>query len=323
MNLAIPIIDISTLSDRNKNEWQDVISSIDRACRDKGFFYVVGHGIPAEQFTKVREIANAFFALDENIKQRINIKHSANHRGWGQVNAEKLDPNGPQDFKETFDMALDLSPHHPQVARCPELYGPNQYPNLEGFIQIMQQHYDLTLQVGFKILKAMALALNQAEDYFTQYFNCPISVLRLIHYPPQKQQSNGAGAHTDYGCITLLHQDEIGGLQVRDINGTWLDAPPVENSFVVNIGDLMQRWTNDRYKSTPHRVISPEGSQTRFSMPFFVEPDFDTPVTTLDSCLSPGEKSRYPTINAGDWILSRFSDTYEYRNQDSVESSVS
>ncbi|MCJ2377857.1 2OG-Fe(II) oxygenase [Vibrio sp. ZSDZ34] len=314
MNAALPIIDISPLSGNNPEHQQDVINAIDHACRDKGFFYVTGHGIPEEQFAKVQAIASTFFALEEQEKQRINIQQSANHRGWGQVNAEKLDPEGPQDYKETFDMALDLSPYHPQVTRFPELYGPNQYPNLTGFIQIMQQHYELTLQVGLKILSAMALALKQPEDFFTQYFTCPISVLRLIHYPPQQLQSNGAGAHTDYGCITLLHQDNTGGLQVQDINGTWLDAPPVANSFVVNIGDLMQRWTNDHYKSTPHRVISPTANTTRFSMPFFVEPDFDTPVTTLDSCLSPGEASRYPTITAGDWILSRFSETYEYRH---------
>jgi isopenicillin N synthase-like dioxygenase len=161
--------------------------------------------------------------------------------------------------------------------------------------------------------KAMAMALKQPEDFFTKHFSCPISVLRLIHYPPQQTKSNGAGAHTDYGCITLLYQDQTGGLQVQGVDGKWVDAPPVEGSFVVNIGDLMQRWTNDRYKSTAHRVTSPTTDVTRFSMPFFVEPDFDTVVETLDSCLADGEQSQYSAITAGDWILSRFSDTYEYR----------
>ncbi|WP_413699511.1 isopenicillin N synthase family dioxygenase [Psychromonas sp. KJ10-10] len=143
-------------------------------------------------------------------------------------------------------------------------------------------------------------------------------MLRLIHYPPQQIQSNGAGAHTDYGCITLLYQDQIGGLQVQDRNGDWLDATPVENSFVVNIGDLMQRWTNDCYKSTPHRVTSPTSETTRFSMPFFVEPDFDTKVSTVNSCLAEGEKSQYKDVTAGDWILSRFADTYAYRSDSEV-----
>lgn len=316
MNANLPIIDISALSHPDQNQWQEVVDAIDSACRDTGFFYVTGHGIPPQQFAAVEQMATQFFSLDEQQKQKINIQNSANHRGWGQVSAEQLDPNGPKDFKETFDMALDLSPYHPQVARCPDLYGPNQYPNIEGFIPLMQQQYELALQVGFKILQAMAIALEQPQDFFTQHFSCPISVLRFIQYPPQKDASNGAGAHTDYGCITLLYQDQIGGLQVQDIHGNWVDAPPVENSFVVNIGDLMQRWTNDCYKSTAHRVTSPTSDVTRFSMPFFVEPNFDTVVETLDSCLADGEQTQYPPITAGDWILSRFSDTYEYRNEE-------
>lgn len=313
MNANLPIIDISALAHPDVSQWSSVIKEIDNACRDTGFFYVTGHGIPEPQFTQVEAMAKQFFELSEQEKQKINIQHSANHRGWGQVSAEQLDPNGPKDFKETFDMALDLSPYHPQVTRCPDLYGPNQYPNLEGFIPLVQQHYELTLQVGLRILKAMAMALKQPEDFFTKHFSCPISVLRLIHYPPQQTKSNGAGAHTDYGCITLLYQDQTGGLQVQGVDGQWVDAPPVEGSFVVNIGDLMQRWTNDRYKSTAHRVTSPTSDVTRFSMPFFVEPDFDTVVETLDSCLADGEQSQYSAITAGDWILSRFSDTYEYR----------
>ncbi len=315
MSLTLPIIDISPLSSEDRQLWQPVIEAIDQACRDTGFFYVTGHGIPAEQFAQVQKMAAKLFALDEAEKQTISIQDSANHRGWGQVSAEQLDPNGPKDYKETFDMALDLSPYHPQVARCSDLYGPNQYPNIEGFCQLVQQHYQLSLQVGLNILKAMALALGEAEDFFGQYFKHPISVLRFIHYPPQQNNSNGAGAHTDYGCITLLYQDHIGGLQVRGRNGEWFDAPPVANSFVVNIGDLMQRWTNDCYQSTAHRVTSPTEQATRFSMPFFVEPDFDTPVSTLASCLAKGEFSPYPEITAGNWILSRFSDTYAYRNK--------
>ncbi|WP_432462884.1 isopenicillin N synthase family dioxygenase [Agarivorans sp. QJM3NY_33] len=319
MSLTLPIINISALDKPNPKDWQTVADAIDKACRDTGFFYVVGHGIPAEQFAKVQAMAEQFFALPEAIKQQISIQHSSNHRGWGQVSAEQLDPNGPKDFKETFDMALDLSPYHPQVARCPQLYGPNQYPHLQGFIQLMQQQYELSLPLALKLLSAMALALKLPLDFFTKSFTCPISVLRLIHYPPQQGQQNGAGAHTDYGCITLLYQDQIGGLQVQDRHGQWIDASPVENSYVVNIGDLMQRWTNDCYQSTPHRVTSPSQQTTRFSMPFFVEPNFDTEVSTLDSCLAEGESSRYPTVTAGEWILSRFADTYAYRSEPTPE----
>ncbi|MDB1122653.1 isopenicillin N synthase family dioxygenase [Vibrio algarum] len=212
-------------------------------------------------------------------------------------------------------MALDLSPLHPQVKRCSELYGPNQYPDSAEFIQTVNQHYQLSLEVGLKLLKAMAIALGEEEDFFTNSFSYPISVLRLIHYPAQKEATNGAGAHTDYGCITLLYQDDSGGLQVQNVDGDWIDAVPIAGSLVVNIGDLMQRWTNGIYQSTPHRVTSPISGKTRFSMPFFVEPDFDTPISTLPSCITQQTPKVFEDTFAGEWILSRFEQTYTYRNE--------
>lgn len=318
--MSLPIIDISPLHSENREEWQPVIQQIDRACRELGFFYVVGHGIPQQQFDEIESMAAKLFALPESEKQKISIEESSNHRGWGRLSAEKLDPLGELDCKESFDMALDLSPYHSQVSRCPKLYGPNQYPNIEGFAQAVSQHYSLTLDVGLKVLKAMALALGEQEDFFSKSFTLPISVLRMLHYPSQIKETNGAGAHTDYGCITLLYQDQSGGLQVLNKQQQWMDAPPVKGAFVVNIGDLMQRWTNDIYRSTKHRVTSPISGKSRFSMPFFVEPDFDTPIETLKSCLQ--EKSGqtgYPFVTAGDWILSRFEDTYSYRHQNEGE----
>ncbi|MDC0610779.1 2OG-Fe(II) oxygenase [Vibrio sp.] len=317
--MSLPIIDISPLSSNNREDWHSVIKQIDSACRELGFFYVIGHGIPQTQFDHIESMAGKLFALPEEEKKKISIEESSNHRGWGRLSAEKLDPLGELDCKESFDMALDLSPFHSQVSRCPKLYGPNQYPDIQGFAQAVSQHYSLTLDVGLRILKAMALALGEEENFFSKSFSLPISVLRMLHYPSQTLASNGAGAHTDYGCITLLYQDESGGLQVLNKQDQWIEAPPVEGAFVVNIGDLMQRWTNDIYRSTKHRVKSPTSGKTRFSMPFFVEPNFDTPITTLDSCLKEkGGKVEYPLITAGDWILSRFEDTYSYRQEDVV-----
>jgi len=314
--MSLPIIDISPLNSENRDDWQPVIKQIDSACRELGFFYVVGHGIPQQQFDYIESMADALFSLPEEQKRLISIEDSKNHRGWGRLNAEKLDPEGELDCKESFDMALDLSPFHSQVQRCPKLYGPNQYPKIHGFAQAMGQHYSLTLDVGIRILKAMAIALGEDENFFANRFSLPISVLRMLHYPSQLSEANGAGAHTDYGCITLLYQDQSGGLQVLNKQDQWMDAPPVKGAFVVNIGDLMQRWTNDIYRSTKHRVSSPTSGKSRFSMPFFVEPDFDTPITTLDSCLKEkGNEGGYPLITAGDWILSRFEDTYSYRRE--------
>jgi len=317
--MPIPVIDISSLQSSNRDDWSECIQAIDLACRDKGFFYITNHGIPAEQFTIMQQTAAKFFALSETEKQKISIEHSQLHRGWGHVHAEHLDPNGPKDFKEFFNMALDLPLCHPQVNKCPALYGPNQYPDSAEFIQNMQQYYSLVMAVGMNVLKAMALALKLEEDFFSRNFNTHISVLRLLHYPVIKDQekvdTQGAGAHTDYGCITLLYQDQSGGLQVQNADGEWIDATPIENSFVVNIGDLMQHWTSGVYHSTSHRVVSPQSknssnsNQPRFSMPFFVEPDFNTPVYPLKQ-FEDSTNQQYAETTAGEWVLSKFAATY-------------
>ena len=165
----------------------------------------------------------------------------------------------------------------------------------------------------------MAMALDIEHDFFEARFHEPISVLRMIHYPPRhtatSAEQQGAGAHTDYGCITLLYQDDAGGLQVRARDGEWIDAPPITGSFVVNIGDMMARWSNNRYTSTPHRVISPLGVD-RYSMPFFTEPHPDTLIDCLPNCSSADDPAKYTPVTSAEYLLSRFADTYAYRREE-------
>lgn len=320
---TVPLIDISPLNSGDEQAYLAVAKEIDHACREMGFFYITGHGISSEQMKSMFDLAERFFAQPEDVKQQILIANSSNHRGWGTRGSEQLDPTQPQDWKETFDMALDIHPDHPIAKACPQLYGPNQYGELEGFAQQMNQHYGLLMAVAKRILKAMAIALNQPESFFNQYFDDHISVLRLLHYPPRPAnvevdaQTKAAGAHTDYGCITLLAQDDIGGLEVCNAQGEWIAAPPIKDAIVVNIGDLMQRWTNDQYRSTAHRVASPPSDTHRYSMPFFVEPRFDSEVRCIDSCLGEGEEPKYEMVTSGDWIMSRFNATYAYRTETS------
>jgi len=170
-------------------------------------------------------------------------------------------------------------------------------------------------------LRAIALALGIERDFFDARFAEPISVFRMIHYPPRHTARSadqpGAGAHTDYGCVTLLYQDDAGGLQVRNVHGEWIDAPPIPGSFVVNIGDMMARWSNDRYTSTPHRVISPLGVH-RYSMPFFAEPHPDTEISCLPNCSSADNPPKYPPVTSAEYLLSRFADTYAYRREETT-----
>ncbi|OAB52822.1 2-oxoglutarate and iron-dependent oxygenase domain-containing protein [Pseudomonas thivervalensis] len=315
---SLPIIDISPLYDDEPDAWQAVAEQIDRACRQWGFFYIKGHPISPARIAEVLGNAQRFFALPVEEKLKIDITRTRHHRGYGAVATEQLDPTKPSDLKETFDMGLHLPADHPEVLAEKPLRGPNRHPDLSGWEALMEQHYRDMQALAQTLLRAMTLALGIERDFFDTRFNEPVSVLRLIHYPPRDTASSaeqqGAGAHTDYGCITLLYQDAAGGLQVRNVNGQWIDAPPIEGTFVVNLGDMMARWSNDRYLSTPHRVISPLGVD-RYSMPFFAEPHPDTLIQCLPGCQDDTHPPKYPTTTCAEFLLSRFADTYAYRRE--------
>ena len=319
---TIPVIDISLLSSQNREDWAPVIKEIDHACREIGFLAITGHGISQQQIDSMFDLSERFFAQPMEEKKKIEMANSNNHRGWGSHGAEQLDPANPTDWKETFDMALDIHPEHPIVSEFPALYGPNQYGDMPGFQQQMNQHYTLLMSVAYRMLSAMAIALDLDEDFFTSKFTTEhMSVLRMIHYPPRPEgvtvaeDAMAAGAHTDYGCITLLAQDNTGGLEVLTKDNRWISAPPVEGALVVNIGDLMQRWTNDAYRSTLHRVRNLAPGKHRYSIPFFVETRYDTLVETIPSCISAENPHKYEATTQGDWLISRFEATYAYRQQ--------
>jgi isopenicillin N synthase-like dioxygenase len=316
---SLPIIDIAPLYADDASAWPAVAEAIDRACRDWGFFYIVGHPISAERIDDLLSAAKTFFALPADDKLKIDITQTAHHRGYGAIATEQLDPSKPSDLKETFDMGFHMPADHPEVLAGKPLRGPNRHPEMPGWAALTEQHYADMQALAKTLLRAMAMALDIEHDFFDARFHEPISVLRMIHYPPRHTASSadqqGAGAHTDYGCITLLYQDDAGGLQVRARDGQWIDAPPIAGSFVVNIGDMMARWSNDRYTSTPHRVISPLGVD-RYSMPFFAEPHPDTLIDCLPNCSSADDPAKYSPVTSAQYLLSRFADTYAYRREE-------
>lgn len=318
---TLPLIDIAPLYGTDNAAWRDVATQIDAACRDWGFFYITGHGIPPERIDALLAAAKAFFALPEAEKLKIDITRTAHHRGYGAIATEQLDPTQPSDLKETFDMGFHMAADHPEVLAGKPLRGPNRHPDLPGWAPLMEQHYADMQALAQTLLRAIALALGIERDFFDARFAEPISVFRMIHYPPRHTARSadqpGAGAHTDYGCVTLLYQDDAGGLQVHNVNGEWIDAPPIPGSFVVNIGDMMARWSNDRYTSTPHRVISPLGVH-RYSMPFFAEPHPDTEISCLPNCSSADNPPKYPPVTSAEYLLSRFADTYAYRREETA-----
>lgn len=213
-------------------------------------------------------------------------------------------------------MGVHLEADHPDVINKEPLRGPNVYPNIEDWKTVMDGYFEEMLDLGKVLLNAMSHAIGLPQNYFDYCLQESLCALRLIHYPPAldntQSESFNAGAHTDYGCVTILAQDDVGGLQVQDVNGNWIDAPPIPDTYVINIGDMMARWSNDIYKSTPHRVSSPKGKQ-RFSFPFFIQPSPKTVIRCLPNCYSESNPPKYSPITSMEYLQSRFDATYKHR----------
>jgi isopenicillin N synthase-like dioxygenase len=317
----IPVIDIAPLLHGDATAKAGVVTAIGDACRNIGFFYVVNHGVPEDLIAQVYAQAGRFFAQPTAKKAEIAIEKSSCHRGWFMVGGENLDPSKQKqggDLKEGVKIGRDLGPEHPLVQAGTPLHGPNQWPDLPGWRAVMEEYYAAMESLGRKLLQAFAAALNVGEHYFDGWLDAPMTTLGPLHYPPQRghitEAQIGAGAHTDYGCLTMLAQDDAGGLQVRNADGVWIDAPPVPGSFVVNIGDMMERWTNGVFTSTLHRVVNISGRE-RYSIPFFFDPDFNAPVECLATCLPPGETPKYAPTTAGRHLLDMINASFSYHKE--------
>lgn len=318
MSYGLPVINIAPLFEPDSLKRNEVVRQIDRACRESGFFYIQGHGISASELKKVTDLGKTFFAKPLKEKLKIDIRESPNHRGYGLPGAEQLNSDSPSDRKETFDMALNLPAEDSDVIAGIPLYGPNQYPDIDGFKQSFETYYQQMLDLGRHLLGALAEAMNLPQDYFDPFFTKPTAALRMIHYPELPEDSPlpliSAGKHSDYGCLTLLWQDNIGGLEVENTEGEWICAPPLDDSFVINIGDMMARWSNNRYRSTKHRVVQTR-TDARYSMPFFLEPNFNATIECLPGCFSADNPPEFEPVKAGEWLQSRFAATYAYRRK--------
>ena len=306
----IPIIDVSRLLAADEAPRLACGREIGRACRDVGFFYVVNHGIAQPRIDEVFAVARRFFALPEAEKLAVALARSRFMRGYFPLEGEILDPGLGGDWKEGFDLALDLPLDDPDVVAKKPLHGPNQWPSRPPeFRPILQRYFDDLIGLG------RTLSLDLPEAFFVRRMERPTAILRLLRYPPNPRAAAmaraqpGCGAHSDYGYLTILAQDEVGGLQVRNRAGKWIDAKPVPGAYVCNIGDMMAQWTNDRFAATNHRVISPQGRE-RYSIPFFFHPDFDTEVACLPSCQSENDPPRYPPTTTGAHILQRLQAAY-------------
>lgn len=309
----IPIIDVSPLASGGEAGLAEVAARIGAACRDTGFFYVSGHTVPDVLMRETFATAAAFFALDEAEKLKALYSASGN-RGYVPMKGEALDPGKPADLKEAYNIGLELPADDPELAAGALFRAENLWPEMPGFRDTMLAYFDACHRLGLALHRAFAVDLGLAPGFFDDKLDRPMAVLRLLHYPPAPERAEegqmGAGEHTDYGCVTLLATDGVGGLEVRTRGGEWVRAPHVPGAFVCNIGDCLMRWTNDVYVSTPHRVVSPSGRE-RFSIAFFLDPNPDAEIACLPNCATAENPARYAPIRGDAFLLSRLSPTYE------------
>ncbi|GAA6616123.1 isopenicillin N synthase family dioxygenase [Scytonema sp. NUACC26] len=281
----VPIIDVSALVSGNGDKYT-VATQIGQACRECGFFYIIGHGVDEGLQQRLEHFSRQFFERDVETKLEIGMKVGGRAwRGYFPVGGELT--SGKPDLKEGIYFGAELEENHPLVRANTPMHGRNLFPSsVPQLGQTVLEYMEAMTKLGHRLMAGIALSLELEESYFSdRYTTDPLILFRIFNYPPNPSLSEdkrqwGVGEHTDYGVLTILKQDNAGGLQVRSKSG-WVDAPPVPNSFVCNIGDMLDRMTRGLYRSTPHRVLNLSGGD-RLSFPFFFDPNFNVEVKPIE-----------------------------------------
>jgi isopenicillin N synthase-like dioxygenase len=308
---SIPVLDVRAIFSDDQSAKRALAQDFARAYGDVGFAYVTGHGIPDRLIDQIFAASARFHALPRAEKMALALDH--NHRGFIPINtstdvtttlAEVTRPNQ----SESFMVMREDAPGTPGY-----LSGPNQWPNLPGFRADVMAYHDAMAVLGHRLMEIAALALGAEPTEVLPAFDTPTTWLRLLHYPPTDPAETdlyGSAPHKDFGCLTLLAQDDVGGLQVQTPAGDWVDAPRLPGSFVVNVGDMLHRWSNGRLRSTPHRVINASGRE-RYSCPFFYDPHVSTVIAPLPATITADRPAQYGPIEFGAFLRSELEASYD------------
>lgn len=310
----IPVVDIGPL--RDGSAVHEVAMALHRASTGSGFIYVSNHGIPESLLQGARATALAFFRQDPSVRQQVAI--SAQHRGWLKPGAARMDDGLMPDLKESFVWGYE-----DDDGRAPDdhsLRGANRWPTeMPALREAAMGFFAGAEEVARHLLRAFAVGLGLQPGFFLATSASPMSRASFTYYPPQPTGGAGGqfgvGPHTDFGVLTVLWQDDVGGLEVEDLQGRWIPAPPIPGTLVINVGDLLARWTNNVYRSTPHRVINRSG-QERLSLVLAFDPD---PATVIDARqVFPGLTAAPDPITCGDYLEWRFAKSFSYRKTGDV-----
>jgi isopenicillin N synthase-like dioxygenase len=307
--LSIPIIDLAgTFDVRGGPGRAAAARAVGAAARETGVFRVANHGVPESLIAAHFELARCFFALDTAEKRAIDVGRSNCFRGYEAFGTQTIDAAAPGDLKEGFIMGPDLPADHPHVvARYPNT-GTNLWPRRPaGFRRQMEAYVAAMNDLGRHVASILAASLGLPDDYFAAALAAPLTYSQLLHYPAVSAPAEnrfGAGAHVDWGFLTLLLQDDVGGLEVQQAaERTWRAVPPVPGTFTIILGELILRLTNGVYRSATHRVVKNSSGRSRYSMPTFFDPPYDHRVACVPTCLPTGEPAAYPACTVAEHML--------------------
>jgi len=319
--MAIPLIDLAGALAPGGARAAEVAAQLRAAGMQSGFFYLRNHGVPAGMVASQFALARELLDLPEATRHALAMQNSPTMRGYELMGAQTLDAAARPDLKESFYCGMAYPADHPYVLARYQTYGHNQWPAelphapaaCEAYIQAM-------LALSRRLMQLMALSLSLPEHYFDASSESPMVTLRMIRYPAHPQDADertfGAGAHTDWGAITILAQDAHGGLEVQMPDGGWVAATPIEGCFVVNLGDMIPRWTNGLYHSNPHRVRNTQsGGAPRYSIPFFYEPDYFARIEAVPGTVPHGEAPRFEACTAGEHLRQMYQRTYGLKQE--------
>lgn len=290
----LPIVDMSALHrSEDVAGHARVAREIRSACREHGFFYVVGHGIAPSTLDALERSSRRFFSLPQSEKEALAMKHGGRAwRGYFPLGGELT--SGRPDRKQGLYFGTELPAEHPRVRAGTPLHGPNLWPDaLPELKPRVLAYMEAATAAAQTLLEGVAQSLDLERDYFRRTYTAnPTVLFRIFHYPPCDAESWSVGEHTDYGLLTLLAQDRVGGLQVRSGSG-WIEAPPIPGALVCNLGDMLDRLTGGWYRSTPHRVRNASRAE-RLSFPLFLDPDFEATMEALPTAARRGEIADAP-----------------------------
>ena len=309
----VPEIDFAPFLSGDASGKAEVTEKIGTACEGIGFFYLTGHGIAPEITEGIFTASRQFFALSSEQRHDPSLLISPRHsRGYQPLGARHYKDTTAPDLMEAFKYQRKLPLNDPDILAGDRIQQPNKWPaGMPEWRETLLNYFETIDGVAANLLQAFAIALDVEEDYFLGFYRKPMTQVSLLHYPPQPPQDDAFGnrPHLDETAFTIVLQEDVSGLEVMSKSGQWVYVPPVAGSFVVNIGDYMARWTNDRYSSTRHRVVNRTGGE-RYSIPYFAIPDFDAIIECLPTCHGPRNPIKYEPLHVGQSIKRKFSSDY-------------